>query len=123
MKDAYRVWINHNYPEQTGYGKCKEAVERMQTLFPELRIAKGFFHCIWGERCHWWLVAPNGGVVDPTRGQFPGPGEYEELQDHELADRVPTGVCMDCGDPVYHNDTFCSEECEAATRAYLAAPH
>ena len=115
---TYEAWIKGN-AKGDGYGKCHEVCVAMKTAFPELRLAKGFFHCAWGARQHWWLITPDGHVVDPTRAQFPGLGGYEELRDDELEDRVPSGVCMDCGDPVYHGDTFCSPKCEAATRAYL----
>jgi hypothetical protein len=116
--DGYANWIKANV-ERDGYGQCKILTKKMAAEFPELRIAVGFFHCIWGARQHAWLVAPDGSVVDPTRAQFPGSGEYEELTEDQWADRIPTGVCMDCGDDVFHGDTFCSPECAEATMAYL----
>lgn len=118
MLDKYFVWIITNVPG-TGYGQCKDYSQAMLRAFPELRLVRGFFHCVWGARQHFWLVAPDGSVVDPTRRQFPGMGEYEELQDHELADRCPTGVCMDCGGQVFRFNRFCSPQCEAVTEKYL----
>lgn len=114
----YQEWIAANV-EGNGYGKCQNYCKLMSGIFTELREAKGFFHCVWGARQHYWLVAPDSSIVDPTRGQFPGGGEYEELAEEELKDRCPTGVCMDCGEDVFHKDTFCSPECEEATRTYL----
>lgn len=125
MGMAYGAWIAAHYPTpEAAYGQCKEAVEAMTKAFPELRPARGFFFSIaWGERQHHWCVTNDldAEIVDPTRHQFPGGGTYEELSgtDEEIADRVPTDVCMDCGDPVYHGATFCGSACENATIAYL----
>ena len=116
----YSDWVENNVKE--AYGRCKEYVEKMHTTFPELSVRRGFYHCpFWGERQHWWLEDEDGQVVDPTAVQFPskGAGEYESLNDDELEDKVPTGVCMDCGAPVYHGVMFCSERCEMATLNYL----
>ena len=123
---TYPEWIAANVPQDTGgYGKCREHAAAMARAFPGLRKAAGFYHCpSWGRREHWWCVEEDTGrVVDPTAGQFPsrGAGEYEELDLDDPADRarVPTGVCMDCGEPVYRMETFCSNLCEERTMAYL----
>lgn len=118
MKPKHAEWIKKNV-EGNGYGECHEKAKAMAAAFPGLRYARGFFHCIWGARQHGWCVDEDGTVVDPTRGQFPGPGEYEEIPDDQLAERVPTGVCMDCGGDVFKGATFCSKSCENATRRYL----
>jgi hypothetical protein len=47
-----------------------------------------------GKRGHVWLVNPDGDVVDPTRGQFPGDITYEPW---EPGDEVRVGTCMQCG--------------------------
>ena len=117
----YADWIRANV-EGNGYGKCKKYVDQMKQVFPELVVRRGFYHCpIWNERQHWWLEAEDGSIIDPTAEQFPskGGGRYEPLNDDELEDRVPTGVCMDCGKPVYHHALFCSAACEESTRSYL----
>ncbi len=118
MNTEYQRWIKEHYPTQeSAYGKCVEATKLMQQAFPELRRVRGFYYClIWGERTHCWLQ--NGeDIIDPTAIQFPSSGgPYHEVADES---EIPTGVCMDCGDPVYNHDTFCSESCEMATRAYL----
>lgn len=123
---TYEEWIAENVDR--GYGKCREVVGRMVRAFPDLRRACGFYHCpAWGRREHWWCVDREGKVVDPTRAQFPsaepglGVNRYEELDLTNPADRarIPTGVCMDCGGPVYGGDTFCDATCEEQTMAYL----
>lgn len=118
---TYDEWIAANYPDHDrAYGRCKPATDAMLQAFPELRQVRGtYLDAVWGERTHWWLVAPDGRVVDPTAAQFPtkGRGLYEELKP---GDPVPSGVCMDCGDTVYDGATFCSDACERATARYLA---
>jgi hypothetical protein len=120
MMGAYDDWIAANAKRfEDVYGKCADLSRAMQKAFPELRLARGIYDCpVWGERTHWWLVAPGGDVVDPTASQFPskGIGEYRELKE---GDRIPSGVCMDCGDTVYDGATFCSDACKAATLSYL----
>jgi hypothetical protein len=115
MSTDYRDWIAENV-KGTGYGDCAEATEAMQLTFPELRRVRGFYHDhLWGERQHWWLVAPDGRIVDPTAEQFPskGTGEYVEYDGRPL----PTGRCANCGGPVYDGSTCCSDDCG---RAYVA---
>jgi hypothetical protein len=93
----------------------------MVKAFPELRVACGFCLCTWGKDQHWWCVAPDGTVVDPTKSQFHAVFGYEEVDPNDPAtrNRVPSGVCMDCGDAVFNGNTFCCHECEDATRSYL----
>lgn len=126
---TYADWIAAYVARHNGFvrGKCAQAVEMMVAAFPELRRAGGFAHVSWGRDQHWWCVAPDGLIVDPTVQQFGPPGtpiRYEELDLNDPATRarVPTGKCMDCGGDVYGGDTFCSTECAAATEAYMKAP-
>jgi len=131
----YAAWITeHDDPADPlrGRGKCQERSTAMARAFPELRVVAGYYYdAHWGPQQHWWCVAPDGTVVDPTAAQFPtaGRGGYEELAPEER----PVGTCMDCGEDVfaqYTDDdgavvanpsapTFCSPRCERATRAYL----
>jgi hypothetical protein len=119
MSPQYQSWISEHYPDASGYGKCHEATEELVAAFPELRRVRGFYLCgVWGQREHWWCVAPDGSIVDPTAGQFPskGFGVYSELDPDEPE---PTGKCLDCGEYVYDGNTFCDTTCEARTRAYM----
>lgn len=53
------------------YGMCAEHTLAMQQKFPELVRIRGHYDCPFhGKICHWWLVAPNGEIVDPTVSQF-----------------------------------------------------
>lgn len=103
----YGKWIAVNVREPAG--KCREWSAAMATAFPELRLARGWFHEL-GERAqgHWWCVAPGGAIVDPTRDQFRGPGEYEEVTDPDL---LPTGHCLNCGGPTFHGLQVCCDTC------------
>lgn len=121
MADAhlnpYSVWIAANV-EGDGYGKCAEVTQAMAAAFPELKRVRGHYYClIWGERSHWWLVAPDGSIVDPTAAQFPtkGNGEYVEWTE---GDEEPTGKCANCGGYVY-GGTVCSSACYSAMVDYL----
>jgi hypothetical protein len=109
MKQQYVDWIAENVEET--YGKCMEATKRMQTTFGELRLVRGHYYClVWGEREHWWLVDPDGEIVDPTAKQFPskGTGPYVEWDESQPE---PTGICPNCGGYVYDGGTVCGEKC------------
>lgn len=120
MKTEYAEWIAREVPDHAAaYGNCAEVTARMVEAFPDLRRVSGFYHCwAWGRRQHFWCVTNVGEVVDPTARQFPsaGAGDYQEVTNPS---EVPTGVCMDCGADVYEGATFCDDECERRTRAYL----
>lgn len=116
MQSQYRVWIEENVTDT--YGKCAEVTEAMVAVFPELTRIRGFYMCeAWGVREHWWLVAPDGEIVDPTAGQFPSKGtsEYVPLKEGSLE---PTGKCMNCGGYVYRASKACSTACAKALEAY-----
>jgi hypothetical protein len=120
-----------------GRGKCRLESEKMKSRFPELRVTAGYFYDpFWGKQAHWWCVAPDGTILDPTVCQFPSgeigePGNdwYEEVPE---SDR-PLGRCMDCGADVYPTyvdddgnvcentsaSTFCRPMCEDETRKYM----
>lgn len=96
-------------------GTCKEVTEELAQRCPELRRVRGFYYDIfWGQRTHWWLIAPNGQIIDPTKSQFPDThGEYEEWVEGQ---EEPVGLCANCGDYVYASKwagdpTVCSEKC------------
>lgn len=124
---TYAEWIERyvaSKPSRFVRGCCQEAVEAMVQDFPELRKAAGFVYCDWGRDEHWWCVAPDGSVVDPTREQFNIVFEYEELDlnDPKTRDRVPIGRCVNCGEETYrssYSSEVCSESCASAFTAYL----
>jgi len=117
-------WIERYVSAQPGRfvrGKCDAATRAMVAVFPELRRACGFAHSAWGADQHWWCVAFDGWIVDPTASQFPSAVDYEEIDPATDRDRVPTGVCMNCGDHVFLHATFCGESCRAAAAELMAA--
>ena len=117
MKTEYAEWILRNI-DGDGYGQCSKATLAMVEDFPELQRIRGHYYCLaWGERAHWWCVAPDGSIVDPTAMQFPskGTGEYEPWIE---GTKEPTGMCPECGGYCYDGETFCSENCGIAYVAY-----
>lgn len=114
----YSEWIASNVTG-SGYGQCAEVTLAMAAAFPELRRVRGHYYCFaWGERTHWWLVAPDGRIVDPTAGQFPSAGRGEYVPWVEGAEE-PTGKCPECGGYVYGGGTMCSDSCARAYERYL----
>lgn len=124
--ERYRAWVSRHV-EGDGYGHCTTVVPAMIEAFPELTMRRGFFHdAFWGRRQHMWAVAPDGTIVDPTGLQHPTgslfalPGSfeaslYEAIPDDELEARIPSGVCLQCGDDVYGGATFCGTNCAKTT--------
>jgi hypothetical protein len=112
--NEYYHWVDENVP--AAYGKCAAVTLNMQQMFPELERVRGHYCCwVWGRREHWWLVAPDGAIIDPTASQFPSKGNGEYIPWQEGAEE-PTGICMNCGDYVY-SDLFCSKRCEVIVMA------
>lgn len=125
MSDRYKAWIREHYPAyEDAYGHCAEATTRMVEAFPELRRAKGFYHCpIIGERPHWWCVTPDGKIVDPTVCQFPSGGQFEYQELVDGVDRIPSGKCPNCGGWCYDGDYICSPKCHEEYVAYCNNPN
>lgn len=117
--DAYVASVNH-----FTRGKCGAATAAMKEAFPELRIERGHVQAPWGKDAHWWCVDTDGTIVDPTASQFQtwlSPEDYEPYRD---GDPVRVSTCMHCGEGVWRSDpkarpTFCGDECEQATAAYM----
>lgn len=111
----------------TGYGQCRLAVQEMTGVFPELRQVYG---CVidrsWGRRSHWWCVAPNGAIVDPTAAQFPELLDYVEWRP---GDAVRIGKCGYCGKEIFAavqslsalpaRKYVCDDECGAVYAKYI----
>jgi len=117
MNKKYEDWIRDNVEET--FGTCADVTREMRIVFPELKRVRGHYYCLaWGERQHWWLVAPNGDIVDPTADQFPtkGSGPYDEWDE---GSPEPTGKCLECGTLCFDGKQFCGKSCEGATLAYL----
>ena len=112
---TYAEWIAANVTEP--YGKCAEATEAMVEAFPELRRVRGHYHdAFWGERSHWWCVAPDGQIAGRLHAQFPDiGGAYVE---HNPEDAEPSGLCMTCGGYCYGGAYTCSDACERQNAAY-----
>lgn len=121
MKPQYKEWISDNVNKNC-LGQCAEVTEKMQKAFPELARVRGHFMCcFWGLRSHWWLVDPDGEIVDPTVAQFPSagmatPSAYEPWDENA---KEPTGKCPNCGALCYDGNYCCSDECDRAYIAYL----
>ena len=130
MSEKYSAWIREAIGDGNGYGKCKGLCEKMAQVFPELEVRKGLFHSLaWGDRQHFWLRDRNGTIVDPAGKQHPDGSWFPEndaqysdmtnMEDEEIMQVVPTGKCMDCGEPTYGGKSMCSEACERSYMAYL----
>lgn len=110
MDKRYATWIRENVPDPKL--ACREVTEAMVGAFPELRRVCGTYVCqLAGPRPHWWCLAPDGAVVDPTAAQFVslGEGDYEEF-----SQGPPLGKCLCCGSFVFegsHSFYFCTREC------------
>jgi hypothetical protein len=103
--------------------RCESATRAMLEVFPELRRVRGFYYdAMWGARTHWWCVAPDGSIVDPTSRQFPsqGAGHYQEWRE---GDEEPSGRCLGCGDYIFESrrggSFVCGPACEWEVARYL----
>jgi hypothetical protein len=114
MKPEYKQWIDDWLLSHSSIAACSSATWDMMRTFPELRRVRGHYYCtIWGPREHWWLIATDGSVVDPTAEQFPsrGTGEYVELDYFRDTSLDPTGKCPNCGGTCYGGADFCDDDC------------
>jgi hypothetical protein len=119
MDKRYQEWIQANV-EGDGFGDCREVTERMAAQFPELRRVRGFYEdWLWGDREHWWLVAPDGSIVDPTAEQFPTKGRASYREWKEGA-KEPVGMCPNCGGYIFEDHGgVCSDLCGKQYAAYI----
>jgi hypothetical protein len=125
-ESIYHKWVKDNVPAEERLGQCQKWSKQIAEVFPELRIARGWVYCELGERTHWWCIAPDGTVVDPTASQFNWVFEYREFTPGDL---VQVGKCMECGqmieEEVFDLDKptayrrFCDSACRSAFAASL----
>lgn len=118
MHKRYSKWIAENVAADPR-GQCKEVTEHMSVAFPELRRIRGHYVCpTEGRLPHWWLIGSDGTIIDPTKAQFTsgGAGAYEPHEGPE-----PTGTCLNCGEYVYGERTFCDDRCQSEFTSYIEA--
>ena len=125
---TYDEWITDFVSNQRVIrGACGRAVNEMVEAFPELKRVAGWVLFAGGCSEHFWCVAPDGAIVDPTASQFNSELHYQEFQP---GDEVRVGRCMNCGDGIYAKvgrlddrsvaRSVCSPECAAALEADLS---
>lgn len=129
MTNEHRQWIAAYVaaqPDRFVRGKCAAATLAMAAAFPELRRAGGIVEVEWPgavppirKEQHWWCVARDGSIVDPTISQFalpPTSVDYEEIDiaDPAARERMPTGRCLNCGKDTYLGRDVCNQECADA---------
>lgn len=86
--DKYQKWIeNFLVSDNEIHGMCRSVCELMQKDFPELVLHGGYVLTDLGTDLHYWLVSPDGEVVDPTEEQFGGL-QPEDYFDSGLSDPV-----------------------------------
>jgi hypothetical protein len=126
VKSIYHDWITHKNDAADPFTQCGAWTLEMNEAFPELRRVAGEVILSNGwTRHHWWLVDPDGSIVDPTASQFSqdyfGKAvivHYREIDE----DNRPTGKCRNCGEHCYGGRTeLCSESCEREYVAYVTA--
>lgn len=129
---TYEEWIVDWARRRNGHvaHRCVEATREMVEAFPELRRVAGWC-CYSGgfEQEHFWCVAPDGTIVDPTAAQFENIEGYREFQP---GDEVRVGRCMNCGSGIYaaveslmdprYSRSACGSECERELLAGLNDP-
>ncbi len=112
----YSTWIKCHYPDRESAAyMCAGAVVKMVESFPELKAVRGWY----GGSAHWWCVAPDGSVVDPTEAQFLQWSEEKYVAFRDGIDPEPIGKCMSCGEYVWSGNepNACSPECLADLNA------
>ncbi len=125
---TYQEWIDAKLKTEDPQTKCAEWTEEMSAVFPELIKVRGqvVLSNLW-QRDHWWLVTPDGVIVDPTVKQFDGDyfGHAKPLAylPRDEAEPEPTGMCPNCGGYCYDGGTCCSDACHHAYVAYCMNPH
>jgi hypothetical protein len=101
-------------------GWCQFAATKMAKQFPELRLARGWYGTPQRKSAHWWCVAVDGTIVDPTGEQFKERGlfdRYIELDVNAIACTGCTSTVAE-SDPSFYvvaDSPFCSKTCAGAS--------
>lgn len=114
---TYDEWISDKLAAADPNNRCADWTSAMVAVFPELTRVRGHVRFVNGARCaHWWCVAPDGSLVDPTLNQFEMPIETYEPWPEGAPE--PVGHCYWCGADVFApRSGACSDECEDDLRA------
>lgn len=126
MDARYANWIASWLTDNSPKSACVEATEQMAAAFPELQRVRGHVTVSSGRtHPHWWLVTPDGSIIDPTASQWTPvlPGVYEPLNEETFVE--PTGRCPNCGNLFYGEaagGVACSAGCADAYAAWCLNP-
>ncbi|HLG27439.1 MAG TPA: hypothetical protein VI423_06600 [Paenisporosarcina sp.] len=117
----YDNWIQeYRIANKVLRGFCWSASKLMQEKFHELKQERGYVITEdGGWHQHWWCVAPDGQIYDPTVTQFGTTIIRYEPYDEEEHGPLPTGKCLNCSELIFNGKTFCDENCEKSTLDYL----
>lgn len=112
--NVYQDWIEKHYPTpESARLRCVEATMKMLFEFPELRRVRGYALIGLNFRAHWWCVAPDGTIVDPTMHQWKSPpSQYDAILDGA---EEPHGKCYECGALLFRSkgdDSYYCVECK-----------
>lgn len=127
MKPEYEAWIKTFLENNNPRNLCHYATNLMVQEFQELKRERGYVlvENVYGVQVtdqHWWCVAEDGSIVDPTATQYFKVLEYEPYSE-EKHGPLPVGKCPDCGGLIYPDNEhkgFCNEECRASWNKYMA---
>jgi len=118
MPQPYRGWCAQFTGNTRGH--CAQRTLDMVAAFPELTRVRGHVGKVSPDTEHWWCVAPDGTIIDPTAAQFRIGSVYIPFRESE---EEPAGVCVNCGGYRFNGlDSVCSAECQREYLAYLANP-
>jgi hypothetical protein len=107
-------WIAERYPTpESAKLQCAEATAAMVDAFPTLRRVRG--HAMIGIdfRPHWWCIAQEGEIIDPTAHQWSTPPVFYDAIPEDVEE--PCGKCICCGDLLYRSrgaDSYLCENCK-----------
>lgn len=98
-----------------GRGRCRDESLALAREDRTLTVVRGYADGVE----HWWLIDPDGKIVDPTVDQFVcTPFEYVPESVGVPAERPPLMCqCVQCGD--VHDGGYCNDICsEGCAKAF-----